>query len=507
MHPAGNTKTRQRDWWLISAAVLTLAGSAAVFAQAASGSPLFQLGIANQWTWTYDYSPYADRALICAFVAGLLGATCWAALRHTTELHGKLRLIFLAGVTAWTFWLQASFPNLGRSSYAQAVYWTATGKINPALDEALAAPGAQAIIRNAQDPQRPFRIHLSTHPPGPVLLYYVQVKFWKSFPLLAGVIADGIELLLPYAGEGRDIVERLVRHGSLSAPERATIYGSMVMLWALVAVGAMPLYCWASDVFGRRAATCAVGFYALTPSLLLFNPMTDQLYVSAALGLLAVWHFGVVSRRPVLLILAGVLSWFALQFTLAFLVLLFACAVQVALQCRSMRPPTMVKLVGWVATGFLLVHLLAMAAGYDAFTVWRLCLANNARFNLGRTYGVWLAYNPFDFALFLGLPVTVCLVRVLVRQLGRRELDLPGSYIWAFAATVVILNLSGTNRGEVARLWMFLMPVFSAIAAATFAPAENQTARAFLGCYALLFIQAVAFKLSLDVMLPAITAG
>lgn len=505
MTDTGTAPRSAPNRWLWAAGWLTVFASILLYAQALASAPMFRLGIAGQWTWLYDHSPYADRALLCAVVAALLGATCFVAIRFAGQLRGGRLALFLGSAVVFTFWLQATFPHLGRPGHAQAVYWMGTGKINPDFEEARQAAGIGDLLRAAQDPNRPFRIHVSTHPPGPVLFYYWQLKWWRWVPTGAALISSMVESALPYTTEARELLEERVWHSRMSASERATMYGSMLILWLAVAAGVVPLYWWAADVFGKPAAVGAVGSYALTPSLLLFNPMTDQLYVPLTLVLLAAWHFGWSRKNPALLVIAGVLTWCVLQFTLAFLVLIFVCAVQVALgMCDQRRWAVPWRLLGWMAAGFVVVLVVAWLAGYDSITVWRLCLANNAKFNISRTYWPWLAYNPLDFMLFLGLPTAMFAVKAVVGAVRRPAAGSAGQWLLALAITLAILHLSGTNRGEVARLWMFLMPLVGAGAAHALVNDRNDPARAVAVCGALLFVQAVAFKLSLDVMLPAV---
>src|ERR1051326_5201993 len=81
--------------WLIVAAVLTLVVSVFLFTQAMSEKPRFRLGVAGQWTWRYDHSPYADRALMCFAAAALLGVLCHRTRDRMYELNGGRLTTFL----------------------------------------------------------------------------------------------------------------------------------------------------------------------------------------------------------------------------------------------------------------------------------------------------------------------------------------------------------------------------------------------------------------------------
>jgi hypothetical protein len=89
-----------------------------------------------------------------------------------------------------------------------------------------------------------------------------------------------------------------------------------------------------------------------------------------------------------------------------------------------------------------------------------------------RPFIPWLIFNLVDFFQFVGLPLVVATILTLVweptqsgisaarksngvvRFLSR--LNVLGVLFWI---TVAGLDLSGTTRAEVGRLWIFLMPI------------------------------------------------
>jgi len=82
-------------------------------------------------------------------------------------------------------------------------------------------------------------------------------------------------------------------------------------------------------------------------------------------------------------------------------------------------------------------------------------LHHHARFydEYPRTYWYWLAANPIELMIALGLPSAVWCLFGLCQ--GR---SVPVS-VWSTLAVLVLMNLIGRNLGEVARLWMLFMPL------------------------------------------------
>jgi hypothetical protein len=489
--------------WLIAAFTLTITISVVVFTQAMSEKPSLQLGVPGEWTWRYDHSPYADRALIPLVAAGLLGVLCYFARQRTLEFVGRRPSIFLALAIFFTLWLQVSFAYLGRAGFGQGIFWAGFDGANPYFGEARRTHSLTELMAEAQDPNRPFRIHVSAHPPGPVLFYYVLLRAWGTTPETAAAFTKFMEKVTPYAGESRAILEERIARRSYSNAELATLYSSILILWLLVALAVLPLYYWAASLFGQPAAIATIGFYALTPSILLFNPMTDQMVVPTAILMLASFHFGLSRRDPAKLLFAGILTWIGLQYSLSFLGLLFLFGICAFLEVMPGKHDLdRLKLLAFSALSFVVMVLLFLPFGYNSLRAWQICLTRTVQGET-RSYLAWTGFNLFDFALFAGLPVTVFLVRGVFGALKRRE-TAAHRFTIAMAITLMALNFSGINRGEVARLWMFLMPMTTAIAAYAL---EEETGKARWGfpiCFGLLFVQSVLFKLSLDVLLTSI---
>jgi hypothetical protein len=80
-----------------------------------------------------------------------------------------------------------------------------------------------------------------------------------------------------------------------------------------------------------------------------------------------------------------------------------------------------------------------------------------------RSYALWLAFDPLDLALFLGLPVAVLALGHAVsaarRGLAGAPLDPVDRFGLAVVAGVAALVLLGVTRGEVGRIWIPLMPL------------------------------------------------
>jgi len=125
---------------------------------------------------------------------------------------------------------------------------------------------------------------------------------------------------------------------------------------------------------------------------------------------------------------------------------------------------------GLLCAGLVVVALLVwFGLGVRLPEVWERGMAAHRQVTAPRTYGVWLGMNLLEFALFLGLPATVAVIASLYWTMRRRGQADGGSHLTYLAlatvAVIALLDVSGRVRGEVGRIWLFLMPPLVLLAA------------------------------------------
>jgi hypothetical protein len=134
-----------------------------------------------------------------------------------------------------------------------------------------------------------------------------------------------------------------------------------------------------------------------------------------------------------------------------------------------------VSRLGWLALfgvgGFAATYVLMRAVyGFDLFGVMYTLFFANSAFNAAslRPYSSWLYGDLYEFFLGAGLLATVCCLVYLTMVSVESDLPLSmaqGGFLIALFATLSVLVISGVMRGEVSRLWIFLMPFVQVVAA------------------------------------------
>jgi hypothetical protein len=298
--------------------------------------------------------------------------------------------------------------------------------------------------------------HCRTHPPGPVLFYWLGLKGVGQVPLslqqtLAGILAGAPR---PDLSPAATIVASLGAH--------------MILLSAAAVV--FPLYGLARRLAGQELALPLAALGTVVPALVLMSPEFDQLYGTLAAGLVYLGVRGLQASHNNLwwgfgagLFFAFSTYWsFGMLILAAPLVLLLVAAMAGRVGWRLPRRAALSWLLGLSLGSGLPWALLWSIGGFHLVSV----LQTVRREQLGgitaiRPYDAWVVVNKLDFLQFLGLPLTVAALVTLVRRWRRGAFQLQNLNVFGliFWVVLVLLDLSGTTRGEVSRVWIPLMPL------------------------------------------------
>ena len=280
--------------------------------------------------------------------------------------------------------------------------------------------------------------HPRSKPPGIVLLYWgwEQIMGWlPGFSAAIGHWARGV------------ICNNLWLATRSDAALAATVM--MGILTPVVsALAVSPAFGLANRFWGQRQAWLAAGLIAILPGKLIFAPHMDSVYPLLALLALFLVDTGLRQERPFLSFLGGLCIGIATFMSLVNGVI----ALVIGLYVAGVHLPTR-NWLGIIRHGaaifvgtFLLWGLYWAAFGV---TMWQIyAAAAPARHDLARSYTVWLIGNLYDFAIFAGLAAFLLALPRRGDQSGQSQAV--KALLAAFWGTLLLFNLSGTIRGEVA---------------------------------------------------------
>jgi hypothetical protein len=207
----------------------------------------------------------------------------------------------------------------------------------------------------------------------------------------------------------------------------------------------------------------AVACWTLAPATVLYIATSaDGMWAPVVAGGLLAAHRGLERRSWGWTAAGGVLLWLASMLTFAAVLVLPFLAVRALARWRADR--------GWVlrwagATTLVvlvLAALLAAATGYDVLAT----VAAITRFwsdapGTSRAYLPWTYGNLLAFTAMLGVPLAAGLVAGVWEAVRRRAW---GSFEIAALASLLAGALWGHTKGEVERMWQFLVPLAVVVA-------------------------------------------
>ncbi len=426
------------------------------------------LGIRGEWRWErikpmvpLPWSWLTLAGLGVAAYAGFAGLGL-CALRRLASRWSETRWVgalLLAAVA-----VQVAVP-LGAPDEYDLTKWAyvnylsgSTGYFKIARDQAAQHPW-QFLARYPEWIRRQDSLHIGTHPPGLIVAQCILLRTMDQNPALAGFLVDHMPPSVQLAFRQLEGVDGQ----PIRQSERASLYATALLTLLACAGTVVPLYLLARVALPAPAAWAAAALWPLAPAANLFQPGADTTYplLSTSAWALAAWAVRSQKghQRPALVALllaaaSGIVMAFGMIFSLAFLPVGLITALIVGLN-RSIRPGVRALLILAIGAGFLAFVLAGwLVTRADPFIVWGWNLHHHARFYLEypRTYRLWLWVNPIELAIAIGLPAVVWCAAGL---LAPRTVPLS---VWATLLVLVLVNLTGRNMGEVARLWMLFTP-------------------------------------------------
>lgn len=437
------------------------------------------LGVAGEWEWPRIHEPWPVLGLLIAAL-GVVAYGEFAALGYRALGDGSASF---AREARWVSGLSVSAVAVQVVVVAGApgIYgppkWTfihflrgSTGYLEIARDQVGPDPWKFLADYPRWIAARESN-HIGAHPPGLIAAHAGLLALAQRNPAAARILSDWTPRAVSDGFEHAEMRMRPDRREPIPATERAAaLLVSLITL--LASAGTMvPLYLLVRESLSARCAWAAAALWPLAPAPVLFQPISDAAYpmLSASALAMAVWSARFLARS------AAASSWLAaalavgsggvlalgMLFSLAFLPVGLVAAL-VVLATPALCWARRLGAVAWIGVGFAGgVGIWWLATGANPLVVWSWNLWHNARFNEGsrRSYFPWVWRNPIELAIAAGLPVVVWgLVGAFadVRRVPR--------VVWSALAVMILVDLSGRNLAEVARLWMiFLPPLFAGV--------------------------------------------
>ena len=431
----------------------------------------------EDWRWVYAIPGRPVRLWIPAVTLVLYLVLAGAWIRRATRIaasRGSARWLLLALVLSVPL-IQASLLVVGDSdAFKPLFYRTVSAGSSGVFSVGSTIESIGDYLRQYPALMPSFPVHPQRYPPGLPLLFALARRLLERMPALADALGYRLRLY-----QCHDL--------ALMRLDNATI-GTAAIQMALPLIGGLtllPLHGLGKLVYGRRTAAWAVAVYPLVSSFALWSARWEQFYPLVATTSWYLLHLSLVRRRWMAALAAGITLSLGSMLNFGLLALLVPMGISAALSLaaqpadirrfRSAASSLVAFVLGLVS--IWVVYRLWFGTGF--LDIWRVSMSYHL--GLNRSYGLWVVYHLYDFFIFLGIPLALLFVVALAKGL-HETLHLIGSWLlraarlhpqprpavdaltMGLASGLLILDLSGTSRGEVARVWLFLTP-FAALVA------------------------------------------
>jgi hypothetical protein len=419
------------------------------------------LTINPAWYWAIESKPFSIRDLFYLLpVLVLLGLTVWL-IASANKAAYALIVIFILG-----WWLQIGIGFLEGSGMhsLQARYFNTYHRTYPYF--ASQNHSTTLTMMRSYEETLTKSLFTSTKPPGLMAFYFTLERIVNGNPRNS-LLPDDVRL------------SRLSNVITLAFPFAAA--SMVVMIYAF------------SRQFLTNADPCLpTVLYVLSPNIVMFSLFVDQA-VYPILFLVGAWLvFSLLKRDSLVLAFLVGLALYLLAFiTFAMLPLFPVAGIFLAL--LWWQKPDLFPLMRQVKTGISLLigvtssyWLLRWIFNYDFFTRFSKTVQINHNFDFYSRVGLtppvspepigvrihqilhaaW--WNNLEFATAAGVVVYLLFLMYAIRlvvRLFRRHANPSELVLSSFFLAFVVLNAAGSIQGEVARLWMFWMPMVVVFAA------------------------------------------
>ncbi len=409
-----------------------------------------------EWHWLYLVRPFSRWGWAVG-AGGLL----WASLLYWLYAkRGKAGdLLPLAGISFALFFFQIAIIYSDHADVAAELVDRTLSHLSSGFF--LTATEIEALgktLRNYPAQMPAFTSeHARTHPPGLPLLNWLTIRFFAQIPSLAQPIAN---FIYPQ------------RCADLWLLDRSPAVAAALGIWAILpmiaaAAVVFPAYSFAKKIMEPDAARLAVALIAVLPALSLFAPKSVQIFLFLGVAIMAWLARALQQNSAAGIFAAGVLFSFAtfLSFNTAPL-LAFAVVLIFFAPIANQNRRNGIILFG---VGSLVIWLLYwLLTGVFPWQIWQVGIQQHYQLvNQFRRYDWWLVWNIIDLTIFAGA-ITVAAFLIGLEPFKRVVPISPlRALIWTAGTLIVVMDVSGSTRGETGRLWLFLMP-FVAVGAAHF---------------------------------------
>jgi len=407
-----------------------------------------------EWRWEYQFINTVSRVYAPLLVIAIIIALFYfTQKRNYFEKHEKRVLSF---IIILGFLFQISVLFFSRAGISVLIHRIIDPELNGYFTAALPIKNAADFLRTYNQNILHFVYHAKAHPPGAILLFFFIKQFVSLFP---GFISF-INYSVPQHADIRHLWYTLI------ARDKATAAFSSFFIPFLSVLTIVPLFYCAKILYGSKIAVRSAYLFLFIPSVVLFLPINDAFLSIFSITAFYFFVRGFKNNSISNFLLSGITLFLGVFFNLSLLplaIFFFIYFLLKFLETEKKQYADFLKKGLAFLTGFLLLPIFFFLFFHFNFIEMIQIIMKHVPDIHTRSYKIWLFYNLYDFFVFSGIPITIVLFLVIKNVfIIRRKIDF---LFLSFFIMLIILDISGSVRGETGRILEAFMPFMSLIAA------------------------------------------
>ncbi|HSA83289.1 MAG TPA: glycosyltransferase family 39 protein [Patescibacteria group bacterium] len=403
-----------------------------------------------EWQWDYLFVNTMDKLYLPLIVTGLLLGLFWS--HETKNIFKKNQPLLIVLLIILSFLFQFSVLYFSRSGIPVLIHRIINPELNSYFTASLQISDPIYFLKNYETEMQQFIYHARSHPPGAILIFYgikQLIQPFTSFINFATTIS-------PNHTDVKQIWNLLL------PIEKATAIFSAFFLPFLSTLTIVPIFKTAKKLYGEKIAIRSSFLFIFLPSIVLFIPINDIFLPLFSAGAFYFLVKGLQDKHTFSFLISGLILFIGTTFNLALLplLLLFFLFALFFIQKNKLKLINYFKHGSFFALGFFLPPLLLyFFVDFNFLRLIDIILQEVPHIHT-RSYTTWLFYNVYDFLIFVGIPLAIVFLTQSKQLFALRsklfaKIDI---LFLAFLIMFLIVDLTGSTRGETGRIWSIFMP-------------------------------------------------
>lgn len=397
-----------------------------------------------EWQWSYLFVNTFSKIYVPMIFLILLGV--FFVIAETKNIFDKKPKTFLLLLIFIGFLIQMSLLFFSRSGITVLLHRIINPDLNSYFTASLLIHDPTDFIKNYEQEMQQFVYHARSHPPGAIFIFYYIKQCIAPFTSFINFINNFHPSHLD--------VEQIWKN--LLPIDRATAVFSAFFLPLLTSSIIIPLFYVGKIIYGIKIATRSIFLFTLLPTILFFIPINDTFLplfsITAFLFLLK----GLQKNSLLFFLLSGIILFIGVSFNLALLPLLLFFFLFAILYLRQNKFSIKQYIKGGMifTIGLLLIpSILFLCFNFNFLRLIQLIFVEVPHLH-SRSYITWLFYNIYDFFVFAGIPVAFLFI-AQIKNFYKKDILFLSFFIF-----LIIVDFSGSTRGETGRIWAPYVPFF-----------------------------------------------